>query len=525
MVILTNTRRTKATQKQSSSSDLAGLYSLRASLGIRARDWPRRADPCTSWTGVTCSASGRVVALDISGLRRTRVGHLSPQFAVDGLRNLTQLRSFNATGIALPGFIPDWLGADLAPTFATLVFRDASVAGSIPYSLDSLRNLRSLQNLSLGSNSISGALTDRLLAGLTPLQSVVLSHNNFSGALPDSLWYLSELRVFDVSGNRHTEVLPDIVPAAVKSNVSGALFDLSSNLYYDSISTRFGSMFTKFVMLNISINYLEVEQQENGGAAASSGGGIQAPGVSVNLTAVGKAFSYEQLVRATADFSDMNLVKHGRSGGIYRGALENGLPIVVKRINVLASQDARVVELDLFSNGLHERLVPFLGHCLGKENEKFLVYEYVPNGDLHPALQRKPEPEGGVHSLHWIKRLKIATGIAQALYYLHHECSPPLQVIVLFNKCTVIICRDIQTSSILLDDKFEVRLGSLSEVCPQEEAHHNVIARLFCMSQSSEQCVSEPPTTCAYDVHCLGKVLLELVTGKLGIRGSNDAAA
>ena len=47
------------------------------------------------------------------------------------------------------------------------------------------------------------------------------------------------------------------MPAAVKGNVSGSLFDLSSNLYYGSISTRFGSMFTKFVMVNISINYLE----------------------------------------------------------------------------------------------------------------------------------------------------------------------------------------------------------------------------------------------------------------------------
>ncbi|RWW12806.1 hypothetical protein GW17_00023511 [Ensete ventricosum] len=341
-------------------------------------------------------------------------------------KNQHQLRSFNATGFALPGSIPDWLGADLAPTFATLVLRDASVAGFIPYSFggvasiavlvlagnaitgnipttlgqldnltlldlshnalsgpiptslgalanllyldlpsnflsgpvplalgslrnlktlilannslsgsvpsqlgdlswltvldlsfnslngsfpDSLRNLRSLQNLSLGSNPLSGALTNRLLAGLTRLQSIVLGHNNFSGALPESLWSLSELRVFDVSGDRHAGVLPDIVPAAVKGNVS---------------------------------------------AAASSGGGTQ------------------------------------------------------------------------FSNGLHERLVPFLGHCLRKENEKILVYKYVPNGDLYTALLRKPAPEGGVHSLDWLKRLKIATGIAQVLYYLHHECSLPL---------------------------------------------------------------------------------------------------
>jgi len=32
-----------------------------------------------------------------------------------------------------------------------------------------------------------------------------------------------------------------------------------------------------------------------------------------------------------------------------------------------------------------------------------------------------------------------------------------------------------------------------------------------------------PPATCSYDVLCFGKVLLELVTGNIGISGSNDA--
>ncbi|KAJ0967745.1 hypothetical protein J5N97_024662 [Dioscorea zingiberensis] len=83
---------------------------------------------------------------------------------------------------------------------------------------------------------------------------------------------------------------------------------------------------------------------------------------------------------------------------------------------------------------------------------------------------------------------------------------------------------DIQASSILLDDKFEVRLGSLSEVSPQEgDGHQKVITRLLRLSQASEASTSgSPPTTCAYDVYCLGKVLLELVTGKLGISASNN---
>lgn len=35
---------------------------------------------------------------------------------------------------------------------------------------------------------------------------------------------------------------------------------------------------------------------------------------------------------------------------------------------------------------------------------------------------------------------------------------------------------------------------------------------------------SGPPAACSYDIFCLGKVLLELVTGKLGLSGSDDLA-
>jgi len=188
----------------------------------------------------------------------------------------------------------------------------------------------------------------------------------------------------------------------------------------------------------------------------------------------------------------------------------------VKRITArVARKDAYLAELDLFAKGMHERLVPFLGHCLDKEEEKVLVYKFVRNGDLSSALHRKSRDEDeGMQSLDWIKRLKIATGVAEALCYLHHECTPPM------------VHRDVQASSVLLDDKFDVRLGSLSEVCPQEgEGRQNVITKLLRFSSTADQGSSgSPSATCSYDVYCFGKVLLELVTGRLGISSSNDAA-
>lgn len=252
-----------------------------------------------------------------------------------------------------------------------------------------------------------------------------------------------------------------------------------------------------------------------GTARAAAAGDAQPSTSSANLAKVGDSFAYDQLANATSGFLEERIIKHGHSGDLYHGVLEDGTTVVVKRIGSrVARKDAYMTELDLFAKGLHERLVPFMGHCLDKEDEKVLVYRFVRNGDLSSSLHRKSgEQEEGMQSLDWIKRLKIATGVAEALCYLHHECTPPM------------VHRDVQASSILLDDKFEVRLGSLSEVCPQEgESHQNVITKLLRFSSTADQSSSGPPSaTCSYDVYCFGKVLLELVTGRLGISASSDA--
>ncbi|KAK8918369.1 putative LRR receptor-like serine/threonine-protein kinase [Platanthera zijinensis] len=589
-----------------SGEELSGLYSLRFSLGIQYRDWPRNTDPCSNWTGVVCR-SGRVVSLELTGLHRNHFGLLRPQFAIDGVRNLTGLERFVATDFLLRGPIPDWLGSGVLPSLSILVLKSAAVSGDIPYSLGlavSLRvltlsdnsitgnipptlgdlpnltsldlsknllsssippELASLQNLSylnLSSNYISGAIPPSIgmlaklktlslagnsLEGVVPdilgnlsllesldlssnsladvlpellfnaaslLRFVNLSGNYFDGPLPNSTWSLPYLEYFDVSSNNLTGSFPESVPANL--NASGELFNMSANSYYGLLPPGIGLFLQRFTAVDLSKNYLKgfeplgtkgeknfyygfncfrdaMKQRSSGDCEAfykdiniqfiepdppfqsldSSQPNrksihswinilIVVLVVSVILIAIpplvflywkrsrnqsssqcglvssskilessqkiiGESFSYQQLVQATSDFSSRNLIKLGHSGNLYHGVSKDNISIVVKKIDFHAERDSYPVELDLFSKDLNGRLVPFIGHCLEKEKEKFLIYKFMPHGDLSLALFRAPRTEGeGLRSLDWITRLKIATGVAEALCFLHHECNPPL---------------------------------------------------------------------------------------------------
>jgi serine/threonine protein kinase len=184
---------------------------------------------------------------------------------------------------------------------------------------------------------------------------------------------------------------------------------------------------------------------------------VKATGTTAAAGAMGEVFSFQELQQATDNFSLENLIANGHSGDLFKGVLHGtGTTVVVKRIDLQKTKvDCYLQELDVLAHASHTRLVLLLGHCLDNGNEKFLVYKYAPNGDLESALQKKnmmvfPPPDDDCHhvpaavahvheqqqqcddensslqSLDWITRLKIAIGVAEALTYLHFECSPPI---------------------------------------------------------------------------------------------------
>ncbi|KAK3149198.1 hypothetical protein QOZ80_3AG0214210 [Eleusine coracana subsp. coracana] len=592
--------------------DFAALYGLRASLGVTARDWPLRADPCALWTGVGCRA-GRVTELRLAGVRRTRAGARRASFAVDSVRGLTALEAFNASGFPLPGGIPEWFGRGLPPSLSVVDLRSAQVDGELPADL-----------------GMSGNLTTLLLSG-----------NSLSGPIPASLFSVIGLRYLDLSSNNLTGELPNASFSG--SQGAGVLFNVSGNSLYGSIGDAVGSLKKRFWVVDVSTNYFdqvvgigsgngtdgivnlkmnclsgiasqriradcETFYQRNGvrlvevpepstplplpephpplvllmpspspdrrgpklkyvlaGALGSAAfvvviglialvfclmrrGGTRKPrtrgmeqnedGIrsgrrssSVNPVTMSPTgspgangspkgfptiiddFTYEQLHHAAGGFGDDNLVKRGHSGDIYHGILESGFQVVIKKIDLKGSRKSQG-ELSFLTKNSHARIIPLLGH-LAKYDEQLLVYKHMPKGDLTTALHKKPvEVEEGLPSLDWITRLKIATGVAEALCFLHDECNPPL------------VHRDIQASSVLLGDKFDVCLGSLGEICIQQsEGSQSFFSRILRSSRSLDKNISGPPASRAYDVYCFGKVLLELITGNFGVSGSNDATS
>ncbi|KAK7303597.1 hypothetical protein RJT34_14507 [Clitoria ternatea] len=161
----------------------------------------------------------------------------------------------------------------------------------------------------------------------------------------------------------------------------------------------------------------------------------------VNVDKV-KLFSLKDLHKATDRFNVNRVLGKGGQGTVYKGMLVDGKIIAVKKFKVEGNIEEFINEFVILSQINHRNVVKLLGCCLETEIP-LLVYEFIPNGNLFEYLHEQNEEL----PMTWDMRLRIATEVAGALFYLHSAASQP------------IYHRDIKSTNILLDEKYKAKIA------------------------------------------------------------------
>ncbi|CAL5411014.1 unnamed protein product [Camellia sinensis] len=212
-------------------------------------------------------------------------------------------------------------------------------------------------------------------------------------------------------------------------------------------------------------------------------------------------FDLTTIVAATDNFSFSNKLGQGGFGIVYKGQLRNGQEIAVKRLAKNSGQGVKEFknEATLIAKLQHRNLVRLLGCCI-QQDEKMLIYEYLPNKGLDSFIFDKAKGS----SLEWRKRFEIILGITRGMVYLHQDSR------------LRIIHRDLKASNVLLDASMNPKISDFGMAkrfgVDQIEANTNRVVGTY--GYMSPEYAMEGLFSIKSDVFSFGVLLLEIISGR-----------
>ncbi|KAJ3686560.1 hypothetical protein LUZ61_015724 [Rhynchospora tenuis] len=216
-----------------------------------------------------------------------------------------------------------------------------------------------------------------------------------------------------------------------------------------------------------------------------------------------QVFNLRTLRVATNNFSRENFLGEGGFGAVYKGILQSGEEIAVKKLKEGSRQGILEFETEVRSLAAlkHKNLVQLIGYCKDG-NVQLLCYEYLPKGSLDKILFERCNDDRQV--LSWEERLKIAQGICCGLRYVHEEST------------NGIVHRDLKSANILLDKHMNPKLSDFgtAKFFKDEQTHKFTMHPIWTLGYVAPEYQQYGKYSFKSDVYSFGVMLLEIVTGQ-----------
>ncbi|TVU19997.1 hypothetical protein EJB05_36183, partial [Eragrostis curvula] len=212
-------------------------------------------------------------------------------------------------------------------------------------------------------------------------------------------------------------------------------------------------------------------------------------------------YDLSTLRAATDNFSEENKLGEGGFGPVYKGILQDGQEIAVKRLSATSQQGQVEMKNEVFlvAKLQHKNLVRILGCCI-QEHERLLVYEFLSNNSVVKILF----DSGRQQELSWGQRQKIIEGIGRGLLYLHEDSR------------LTIIHRDLKASNILLDKDMNPKISDfgLAKLFSVDSSVGNTSRIAGTYGYMAPEYALHGIFSAKSDVFSYGVLVLEIVTGR-----------
>ncbi|XP_042504826.1 MDIS1-interacting receptor like kinase 2-like [Macadamia integrifolia] len=364
--------------------------------------------------------------------------------------------------------------------------------------LSQFKNLGKLEKLNLSHNQLSGPIFSAF-DGMLSLTSIDISYNEFEGPIP-------KIRAFQ---NATVEDLRN--NTALCGNVSGlqpckSTFSEGENGKPDHkiliavLVPLLGVLFLLFVFVSIAcVVYRRERIIETDRRTTTTH--------DTNLFSIWNfdgRIVYQEIIEATEDFDAKYCIGMGGYGSVYIAKLSTDQVVAVKKLHQPLGDECENANIQTFRNEIsaltklrHRNIVKLYGFCSSAQHS-LLVYEYFGRGSLAMILNNSELAS----EMDWIRRINVIKGVANALSYMHHDCSPP------------IIHRDISSNNVLLDEDYEACVSDFGTARLLKPDSSNWTEQVGTCGYVAPELAYTMMVTRKCDVYSFGVLTLEVLMGR-----------